>query len=414
MSGAQESKKQLISRPDYDTDSSTIRNDAEASKLQVVSRKAETARGDLKNSTEASRADMRSLVEALVKFGASDLHLKAGRPPLYRVAGSLIPARVPDLSADQLKSYIGALMSDRQARDLEERRSVDFSFTVGQTGRFRCNIYFQRGQLAAAIRAIPLETPNIDVLGVPEIAKNLVQKSSGLLIISGATGMGKTTTLAGLIQHLNETQANHILTLEDPIEFVFSDVQSTISQREIGLDTPSFEEGLNSALRQDPDVIVIGELRDRRMIEIALSAAETGHLVIATLHTSNARGTIDRIVDVFPIEAKNQVRIQLASALVGIIAQQLIPSVEPKKRVLATEVLVKSPHVEQLIIRNELDLLDDAISSSNSYYHMQTMNQSLERLLRSGRITEDVAIHSSPSPEDLRLTLAGMTRDRKR
>jgi twitching motility protein PilT len=290
---------------------------------------------------------------------------------------------------------------------------VDFSFRFSDLGRFRCNAYYQRGQQALAIRTIPLQVPSLSSLGIPSVAQELVSKNRGLLIVTGATGMGKSTTLAALIQHLNETQALHILTLEDPVEFIFTDAQSIVTQREVGVDTPTLEDGLISALRQDPDVIVIGELRDRKMMEIALAAAETGHLVITTLHTSDARSAIDRLIDVFPAESKNQIRIQLASALVGVIAQQLIPSVNGDKRILATEVLVKSPHIEQLILKNELDQIGEAIGSSNTYYNMHTMNQSLEALIRSGQITEEVALQASASPEDLRLVLAGLTRERK-
>ena len=357
--------------------------------------------------------DIRNLVEALLKYNASDLHLKVGRPPLFRIAGKLIAAKTVDVTSELIKGYVGSLLSERQVKDLESRRSVDFSFRLGDSGRFRCNVYYQRGQLALAIRTIPVQVPKLETLGIPAVACDLAMKNRGLLLITGATGMGKSTTLAALVQHLNETQPLHILTLEDPIEFVFADAMSTVTQREVGVDVPSFEDGLVSALRQDPDVIVIGELRDRKMMEIALTAAETGHLVISTLHTSDARSTIDRVIDVFPIDAQNQIRIQLADALVGVISQQLVPDISGESRVLATEIMVKSPHIQQLILKNDLGEIGEAIASSNTYYHMQSMNQSLEALIKSGRISADVALQASPAPEDLRLALEGLTRDRK-
>jgi twitching motility protein PilT len=358
-------------------------------------------------------ADIRSLVEALLKYNASDLHLKVGRPPLFRIAGRLIAAKTVEVTSDLIKGYVGSLLNERQVRELETRRSIDFSFRLRDSGRFRCNVYYQRGQLALAIRTIPVQVPKLETLGIPEVACDLAMKNRGLLLITGATGMGKSTTLAALVQHLNETQPLHILTLEDPIEFVFSDAISTVTQREVGVDVPSFEDGLVSALRQDPDVIVIGELRDRKMMEIALTAAETGHLVISTLHTSDAKSTIDRVIDVFPLEAQNQIRIQLADALVGVVSQQLVPDISGDNRVLATEVMVKSPHIQQLILKNELGEIADAIASSNTYYHMNSMNQSLESLIKAGKISVEMAIQASPSPEDLRLALDGLTRDRK-
>jgi len=388
----------------------------EGSTLYVVKRGTEgtesLAAAEKRALSPLSR-DIRNLVDALVKYNASDLHLKVGRPPLFRIAGKLVGAKTVEVTSEFMKGYVGSLLNERQIKELDTRRAVDFSFRLGDTGRFRCNVYYQRGQLAMAVRTIPVQVPKLETLGIPEIARDLAMKNRGLLLITGATGMGKSTTLAALVQHLNETQPLHILTLEDPIEFVFSDAMSTVTQREVGVDVPGFEEGLISALRQDPDVIVIGELRDRKMMEIALTAAETGHLVISTLHTSDAKSTIDRVIDVFPSDAQNQIRIQLADALVGVISQQLVPNINGESRVLASEVMVKSPHIQQLILKNDLSAIGEAIASSNTYYHMHSMNQSLEGLIKTGRISAEVALQASPAPEDLRLALAGLTRDRK-
>jgi twitching motility protein PilT len=355
--------------------------------------------------------DMKYLIKALVKYSASDLHLKVGRPPLFRINGKLIPAKMPELSQQSAETLLLGLLSAKQVLQLEDRRQIDFSFRMKDYGRFRCNVYYQKECISAAIRIIPLTVPNIDQLGIPPIVKELSLRPRGLLLITGSTGSGKSTTLSGMIQHINETRNVHVLTIEDPIEFVYKDIKASITQREVGSDINSLQDGLYGGLRQDPDVMMIGELRDCHMIEAAFKAAETGHLVISTMHTNDAKSSLDRLLEVFPAEYQNQARTQLASTLVGIISQQLVPRADGTGRVPACEVLVKSPVIEHYIMKQKMELIPEAIANSNDYYKMQTMNQSLEGLVRGGLISIDEALKCSSAPEDLRLLLAGIKRD---
>lgn len=362
-------------------------------------------------SPSAPVVDMKYLIRALIKYQASDLHLKVGRPPLYRINGRLIPAKMEELDERRVQGILHGLMTEAQRRKLESERQVDFSFREGDLGRFRCNIFFQRGVLSAAIRMVPLTTPSLDDLGIPAVAKDLCQRHRGLLLVTGATGSGKSTTLAGMVQFINESSPLHVLTIEDPIEFLYRDLKATITQREVGSDVATLEQGLVAGLRQDPDVIVIGELRTKEMIQAALTAAETGHLVISTLHTNDAKSTIDRILDVFPGDMRPQVRIQLASGLAGVVSQQLIERADGSGRVVACEILVRSPAIADYILKDEALKIPDAIMNSNNYYKMQSMNQALERLVLAGTITADEALRSSGNPEDLKLRLSGITRE---
>jgi twitching motility protein PilT len=362
--------------------------------------------------TGAKVVDMHYLVKALVKYNASDLHIKAGRPPMYRVNGKLVPAKMPEMSTQVVESIILGSLTPKQMTQLEERRQIDYSFQAGDLGRFRCNVYYQKGTISAAIRLIPMTVPNIDQIGVPANAlKDLCQRHRGLLLITGSTGTGKSTTLAAMLQYLNETFQGHILTIEDPIEYVFRDIKASIAQREVGSDTHSFKDGVIGGLRQDPDVVAIGEMRDQETIQAALTAAETGHLVISTLHTIDARSTIERILDVFPSEAQSQIRIQLASTLIGVVSQQLVGRADGTGQVVACEIMVKSPSIEACILKNEMGRISEQIEASGSYYKMQTMDQALEKLVISGTITKEEALKCSHNPDNLRLRLAGVTRE---
>jgi twitching motility protein PilT len=351
------------------------------------------------------------LVNAILKFGASDLHIKVGRPPCFRIDGKLVPAKTAPLTKEAVETLLYSILTERHIEELEEKWQVDASFRLTDIGRFRCNVYRQRNTLSAAIRMIPYQIPRIEDLGVPAVLKQLVVRSSGLLLITGPTGSGKSTTLAALVQHLNETQPIHILSIEDPIEFVFRDLKASVTQREVGSDTRSIEEGLHAGLRQDPDVIVVGEMRDYETIRVALTAAETGHLVMSTLHTPDAKGAIERILDVVPPQIQNQVRMQLSTCLVGVIAQQLLSRSGGDGRVLAAEVMVNSPAIASAIAENELDRISALMESSNDYYQMQTLNQSLRQLVESGSITLKEAIRISPRPEELKQLLSGIVRD---
>jgi twitching motility protein PilT len=362
------------------------------------------------NSSHSAKIDMKYLVRALVKYNASDLHVKVGRPPLFRVNGELIPSKMSPLTSEDAEKIIFGVLSSKQISELEKKRSIDLSFHVNALGRFRCNVYFQKGTVSAAVRMIPIAVPNIDSLGVPAVLKELCHRPKGLLIVTGATGSGKSTTLAAMIQHINETQHSHVLAIEDPIEFVYKDLKSSITQREVGSDTPNIKEALLAGLRQDPDIIMIGEIREPETIQAALTAAETGHLVITTLHTNDAKSSIDRILDIFKGDSQNQVRIQLASTLIGVISQQLLLRKDGGGRIPACEVMVKSPVIENYILNNQLDRIQDAIGNSTAYYKMQSMNQALEKLILSESISLEEALKASPSPDDLKLSLSGVQR----
>lgn len=361
--------------------------------------------------TSKPRISARALIRALTKYSASDLHLKAGRPPLYRIHGKLVPAKMQLFTAEQVQEIVYSLLSHKQIAELERKRHIDFSFMDREQGRFRANVYFQKGTVSAAIRGIPMVVPSIDVIGVPSVLRQLCHRQRGLILITGATGSGKSTTMAAMLQHINENRYVHIVSAEDPIEFVYRDVKASITQREVGSDITSFHEALHAGLRQDPDVIMIGEMRDRETIQAALTAAETGHLVISTLHTNDAKSTIDRILDVFPGDAQNQIRIQLAASLVAVISQQLLTKADGTGVVPACEVLIKSPVIETYLRKDERERIPEAMANSNAYYQMQTMNMALEKLVKTGTITAEEAIKHSPNPDDLRLILAGITRE---
>jgi twitching motility protein PilT len=351
------------------------------------------------------------LVNALLKFGASDLHIKVGRPPCFRIDGRLVPAKIPPLTKETVERLLYSILTERHIEELETKWQVDASFRLTDIGRFRCNVYRQRNTLSAAIRMIPFQIPRIEDLGVPVALKQLAVRDNGLLLVTGPTGSGKSTTLAALVQHLNETQPIHILSIEDPIEYVFRDLKASVTQREVGSDTRTIEEALHAGLRQDPDVIVVGEMRDYETIRVALTAAETGHLVMSTLHTPDAKGALERILDVVPPQIQNQVRMQLSTCLVGVVAQQLLSRSGGDGRVLAAEVMVNSPAIASAIAENELDRIPALMESSNDYYQMQTLNQSLRQLVESGSITLKEAIRVSPRPEELEQLLSGIVRD---
>lgn len=358
-----------------------------------------------------SKISIRYLLKSLVKHGASDLHLKAGRPPLYRINGKLVPAKMGELNSKLVKNLLFSIANTKILETFENNLQADFSFRIENMGRFRVNMYMQRGSVAGVIRMIPLNVPSLENLRLPLILRELCGRDQGLILITGSTGSGKSTTMAAMLNQINETRASHIVTIEDPIEFIYRDIKSSFCQREIGTDTKTFQEAVTAALRQDPDVIAIGELRDHETIAAALTAAETGHLVLSTLHTNDARSTIDRILDVFPSDAKNQVRIQLSSSLLGVVSQKLVPRADSKDRMAVCEVLINSPTVSNLILTNELEKIDEAMNSSKTYYKMQTFNQALEMLVNDGAIRAEDAVLASNSPENLRLRLAGFKRE---
>lgn len=356
------------------------------------------------------KIDIFYLIRAFTKYDASDLHLRKNRPPLYRINGKLLPASMPELSEELIKDILFAVIPTADLEHLEKNRQIDFTFEVEEQGRFRCNVFYFMNSLGAAIRKIPFTVPTMEALRVPVVLKDLATRPRGLILITGATGSGKSTTMASMVQHMNETQRLHIVTIEDPIEFIFKDGKCTVTQRELGADFMSMPEALSACMRQDPDVIVVGEMRDFQTVRTALTAAETGHLVISTLHTNDAKSAVERIIDIFPADQQNQIRIQLASSLVAILAQQLVSKADGSGRVLASEVMIKSPSIEQCIRRGQNEAIGDLIASSEVYYRMQTMNMDLERLIRGGIITADEGFASSNNPDDLRLRLSGIDR----
>jgi twitching motility protein PilT len=353
--------------------------------------------------------DFSDILIEVVKQKASDLHLTAGAPPMIRQKGSLVPLEgMPKLTPTDTREIIYAILNSSQRQRLETDWQIDFAYSVPGHGRFRVNSYFQRGTLGAAFRLIPSETVPLEKLGMPSVIRTFAKKPRGLVLVTGPTGSGKSTTLASIINEINETRDEHILTIEDPIEFLHNHKRCIVNQRELGADAQSFALGLKAALRQDPDVILVGEMRDMETIGTALTAAETGHLVFATLHTQDAPQTVDRIIDVFPPTQQGQVRAQLAIGLQGIVTQTLIPTADGVGRCVAAEVLVPTPGVRNLIREGKTHQIYSLIQTGGQH-GMQTMDASLAGLVREGRITMAAAETRSSEPAEMRkLVESGM------
>jgi len=340
---------------------------------------------------------------ALVQRGGSDLHLKVGRPPLMRIKGELLPTEYPVIGKEEMKKLLLPMLTEMQIKKLENEREIDFSYLVEGLARFRGNIFHQMGNLGAVFRVIPVQIMTIDELKLPPVLKELIFRNQGIILVTGPTGSGKSTTLAAMIDYLNMNRSDHIITIEDPVEFVHRDKKCVINQREVGFDTRSFSEALKRALRQDPDVILVGEMRDPETISIAMTAAETGHLVFSTLHTNDAKQSIDRIIDTFPPEQQHQVRMQLAMTLCAIISQRLIKKLDGSGRVAVIEVMINTPTIRKMIEEGKIGAIDKAIHDSASLYKMQTMNQHLFQLVKEGTITQEGALSVSNNPNDLRI-----------
>jgi twitching motility protein PilT len=340
---------------------------------------------------------------ALVQRGGSDLHLKVGRPPLMRIKGELLPTEYPVIGKEEMKKLLLPMLTEMQIKKLENEREIDFSYLVEGLARFRGNIFHQMGYLGAVFRVIPVQIMTIDELKLPPVLKELIFRNQGIILVTGPTGSGKSTTLAAMIDYLNMNRSDHIITIEDPVEFVHRDKKCVINQREVGFDTRSFSEALKRALRQDPDVILVGEMRDPETISIAMTAAETGHLVFSTLHTNDAKQSIDRIIDTFPPEQQHQVRMQLAMTLCAIISQRLIKKLDGSDRVAVIEVMINTPTIRKMIEEGKIGAIDKAIHDSASLYKMQTMNQHLFQLVKEGTITQEGALSVSNNPNDLRI-----------
>jgi twitching motility protein PilT len=348
------------------------------------------------------------LLKEMTDRGASDLHLKPTRPPLIRVTGRLIPLETESLKPEDIQGILDGILKPHQRRKLEERQSVDFGYGVHGLARFRANVYFQRGTLACAFRRIPYQIRDLEDLNLPSVLLDFCDMPMGMVLVTGPTGSGKSTSLAALIKYITARRPVHVVTIEDPMEFLFTDGVASISQREVGTDTPTFAEALRNVMRQDPDVIMVGEMRDPETIQTVITAAETGHLVFSTLHTNSATQTVDRILDAFPPEQQNQVRAQIAQVLKGVVSMKLVERADGDGLTAALEIMKVSPRIAQLIEKGETSLLLEEVESSVGYYRMQTMNQSLLALLAHGTISYREAMEQSTDPEDLSLKLRKM------
>ncbi len=345
------------------------------------------------------------------KGKASDIHLKVGLPPMFRISGTLVALKNAErLGPPHLQAIVDNLLTDRQKKTLLEEREVDLAHGISGIGRFRINVYHQRGSLAIAARVIPMDVPNFEKLHLPKVMEKISSYQRGLVLVTGTTGSGKSSTLAAIIDHINSTRTCHIMTIEDPIEFLVRDKRSMVNQRELGLDTYSFSGALKSALRQDPDVILIGEMRDLETIETAMHSAETGHLVMSTLHTMDASETINRIVSMFEPYQQKTIRLQLASILQAVVSQRLVPTKDGKKRVPAVEVLINTPHIQELIEdESKLKELRDAIADGHVSYGMQTFDQSLMSLVKRNMVAYDTALIYASNPADFELRFKGIS-----
>jgi twitching motility protein PilT len=355
--------------------------------------------------------DFAKVLRTMVETGASDVHLTANFPPAIRTKGRITPLEgFPPLTAQQTRDTVYGLLNDDQRKRFENNQQLDFAYAIPNVARFRVNCFFQRGSISAAFRRVPHDIPELASLKVPEILRDFTRKPRGFVLVTGPTGSGKSTTLASMVDVINSERDDHILTIEDPIEFLHTHKRSIVNQREIGADAPDFSLALRAALREDPDVILVGEMRDLETISTALTAAETGHLVFATLHTQSTAQTVDRIIDVFPPQQQGQVRTQLSIALQGIVTQQLLPTADGSGRVVATEVLVPTPAVRNLIRESKTHQIYAAIQTSGSV-GMHTMDADLVRLVREGQITPALAEQRASVPEELKRLLVGTGSD---
>src|SRR5829696_2137612 len=351
------------------------------------------------------------LLKLAVDKGASDLHLKVGTYPMCRIHGRL--SRVTGdkkLDHEHLVEMAASIMSATQRQRFKDAQEIDLAYSVPGLGRFRCNVFQQRGTIGMVLRVIPFKVKSIEELGLPPVLRRIAEEDRGLVLVTGTTGSGKSTTLAGMVDHINNTRASHVITIEDPIEYLHRDNEAIITQREIGVDTRSFAYALRSALRQDPDVVLVGEMRDMETIETALHAAETGHLVFSTLHTLDATETINRIISVFPPHQQKQIRLQLASVLKAAISQRLLPRFDGLGRAAAVEVMVATPFIRDCIVdKDRTAQIHGAIAAGTSQYGMQTFDQSIFSLYQQGYVTLDEALRWASNVDEFKLKVQGVS-----
>jgi twitching motility protein PilT len=354
---------------------------------------------------------LNELLTIAVERGASDLHLKVGGFPMMRVNGALVPASEQvRISLEDTEAIAASVLTPDQRQRFERAHEIDLAYSVPGLGRFRCNVFRQRGTVGLVLRLLPLGVKGVDELGLPDVFRAVADEQRGLVLVTGATGSGKTTTLAALVDHVNATRHAHVVTIEDPIEYLHRDRQSIVNQREVGIDTPSFADALRSALRQDPDVIMVGEMRDTETIETALVAAETGHLVLSTLHTLDSTETINRIVAAFEPHHQYQIRLQLASVLRAVISQRLLPRSDGHGRCAAFEVMVTTPFIRDCIVDGDrTSLIPGAIASGTSQYGMQTFDQSIYRLYQQQTVSYEDAMRYATNPDEFKLRVQGIT-----
>ncbi len=361
----------------------------------------------MNQSPDSLKVNLHQLLRAMIEKGASDMHITSGSPPLLRIDGSIIPLKLPPLSPMETKQLCYSVLTEEQKVQFEKNKELDLSFGVKALSRFRANIFMQRGAVSGAFRSIPFKILTFEELGLPPVVAELAARPRGLILVTGPTGSGKSTTLASILDKINSETRQHIVTIEDPIEYLHPHKRSIVNQREIGCDTATFKQALKYVLRQDPDVVLIGEMRDLETIEAALTIAETGHLVFATLHTNSAIQSINRIIDVFPPHQQSQVRAQLSFVLEGVLSQLLLPRAGAPGRVLALEVMVPNAAIRNLIREDKVHQIYTQMQVGQQKHGMQTMNQSLFTLYARRLITLDEAMARSSDPDELRNMIEG-------